>query len=77
MGFAITSAWNLATKDIQQTLDGVCKKVGALPAVHQLQAWANWHTALGAGWSSGEGLSTCSSRQPMSLRRQQRQMRAS
>ena len=27
MGFAITSAWNLATKDIQQTLDGVCKKV--------------------------------------------------
>ena len=36
MGFAITSAWNLATKDIQQTLDGVCKKVrtvcSAIPA---------------------------------------------
>ena len=38
MGFAITSAWNLATKDIQQTLDGVCKKVSALSAVHHLPA---------------------------------------
>lgn len=38
MGFAITSAWNLATKDIQQTLDGVCKKVSRLYAVHPLPA---------------------------------------
>ena len=67
MGFAITSAWNLATKDIQQTLDGVCKKVSTL-TLHHLPAPSASDIALGAGLLSGAGLSVCAGHLPVSLK---------
>ena len=36
LGWAVTTAWNLTVKDVEQTISGVCQKVGRQHPIYVL-----------------------------------------